>query len=526
LESELLKYGIAKVSAGGLSQLKGPRYHPVSCAVPVIQEEMVGLSGPVQPEASTEALSRFVAGLRFEDLPGPVISDATRLILDTIGVSIGGYHTRAGQIVADAAREIYGGPGGAMVLGAGRGATASEAAFVNGYLANVLDADDVLVNTSHPAGCALLPALALAEARGLSGRELIVAFVAAYEASARIGFSLVRSRLVDGKIERSSTLGMGWYAFGSTVSAGRVLGLDQGQMTHALGIAAATSPIGFARRWQSITQDKYMMKYSPTGFISADGVAAAQLARRGFTADPSILDGPFAYWELAGAFASDLPALVADLGDTWWLSEATIKPYAVGGVAIGPVEQVKATMAEHGLQPADVQSVLVETLEMASLPWFTGTAPHNQIDMGFSMPVAVSAAVFGIEMGPTWQDEYLSDSRLRELALRVRVSTHPEAASVMGEQLRTTGRIRQVPIRVTVDAKGQSYESNAVYYKGNPWSPETRLTDQEVADKFELFTRGQLGDDGAARARERVINLAEVTDVAKELTPVLRASVS
>src|SRR3972149_822603 len=51
-----------------------------------------------------EQLSSYAAALRFEDLPGEVIHQAKRLIIDTIGCALGGYASEPAKI----AREIAG----------------------------------------------------------------------------------------------------------------------------------------------------------------------------------------------------------------------------------------------------------------------------------------------------------------------------------------------------------------------------------------------------------------------------------
>ena len=49
--------------------------------------------------------------------------------------------------------------------------SSTGAAYVNAQLANVLDADETLLNVSHFASTIVFPAIAIAEVRGSSGAD-------------------------------------------------------------------------------------------------------------------------------------------------------------------------------------------------------------------------------------------------------------------------------------------------------------------------------------------------------------------
>jgi 2-methylcitrate dehydratase PrpD len=168
----------------------------------------------------TAKLAAFTAALRYDDLPPTVAHDVKRVILDTLASAIGGHTLEAGRMVQQVAADM--GAGRATILGSGVGASAAAAAFANAYLGNVLDADDTVMNAGPPAACAVFPALTLAETEGLSGKALITAVAAGFETAARIGMSLVRSRIdADGKVTRSAQSGLGWYVFGAAVTPSR-----------------------------------------------------------------------------------------------------------------------------------------------------------------------------------------------------------------------------------------------------------------------------------------------------------------
>jgi len=445
-----------------------------------------------------------------------------RVILDTLASAIGGHTLEAGRIVQQVAADM--GAGRATILGSGVGASAAAAAFANAYLGNVLDADDTFMNAGHPAACAVFPALALAETERLSGKALITAVAAGFETAARVGMSLVRSRVdVDGKVARSAQSGLGWYVFGAAASAASALSLDARQTADAFGVAGFASPLGFALRWQQPMTGRNMMKYSPNGYLALEGVTAAQLARRGFTGDPAIFDGDYAYWQMAGAFASDLDRQLADLGRHWWISETSLKPHAVGRFAQPAVWLMQQLMASHSLTAEEIEAVEVRTFETAAGPWFSGQrTPENPIDMQFSIPLALASIAHGLDLGPTSQTmARVTDPRINGFAAKVRVSVNPAAGVEIQRQMKLDGRMRAIPNEVEVSARGCTFVAKGAYAKGDPWTEASRMTDDELRGKLELFAEGVLAPEKVERLADAVFDLERVDDASIGLSGLL-----
>ena len=104
------------------------------------------------------------------------------------------------------------------------------------------------------------PALAVAQALGRSGRDLLTAAVAGYEVGIRVGEFLGRSHY---KIfHTTGTAG----TIAAAVTVGRLLNLDAGQMLHALG-SAGTQAAGL---WEFL-RDAADSKQLHTAKAAADG---------------------------------------------------------------------------------------------------------------------------------------------------------------------------------------------------------------------------------------------------------------
>src|ERR671932_543394 len=127
-------------------------------------------------------LARFASGLRFEDLPPEVVDKAKACILHCIGVGLAGHGSaavraaRAAVLVAEP-----GGSQGASILVGGERATPYGAAFVNSALMHARLQEDAYHTGSHPGVMIIPAALAVAETRGKSGRDLITAVGGGYQ---------------------------------------------------------------------------------------------------------------------------------------------------------------------------------------------------------------------------------------------------------------------------------------------------------------------------------------------------------
>jgi 2-methylcitrate dehydratase PrpD len=183
----------------------------------------------------TVTLARYAAGLRYEDLPGEVVAKAKDIIADTVAACICGADMPWSRIVIDYAERT--GPGGnSKILGRGTSVQAPAAALANGALAHSFELDSLTRPGAgaHPGATVLPPALAIAQQVGASGKQLIAAIVAGNEVMIRIGRATGHTNEARG-FHAPGTTG----PFGAAVACGLLLGLDERQMTNALGIAGS-----------------------------------------------------------------------------------------------------------------------------------------------------------------------------------------------------------------------------------------------------------------------------------------------
>src|ERR1700693_5346095 len=230
------------------------------------------------PEDLTRSLARFIVASRFEALPQAVRHEARRTLLNWAGCAIGGSRHET-MTKAMAALSPFFGPGQATLFGRPERVDVLHAALLNGIGSHVLDFDDTHIETAiHPAAPVAPAILALAEHRGVSGRDFMAALVIGIETEFRIGMAVTPAHYKVGW-HITGTAGV----FGSAAAAGRLLGLSEQQMCWALGLAAA-QPVGLQEMFGSMTKS-----FHP-GRAAQNGLTAALLAQRGYTASEEALE--------------------------------------------------------------------------------------------------------------------------------------------------------------------------------------------------------------------------------------------
>jgi 2-methylcitrate dehydratase PrpD len=294
----------------------------------------------------TRTLAAFAAGLRFDDLPAAVVARTEDLFADWLGSALAGKGARAVEAIERFAVAMGPADGGAEVLISRRRSTPLFAAMVNAAASHVAEQDDVHNGSVfHPAAVVFPPALALAQALGRSGRELITAAVAGYEVGIRTGEFLGRSHYK--VFHTTGTAG----TLAAAAAAGHLLRLDADQMLHALG-SAGTQAAGL---WEFL-RDAADSKQLHTAHAAAAGLTAACLAQDGFTGASRILEG--AQGMAAGMSSDANPARLVDrLGTRWALAETSFKFHASCRHTHPAADALQSAMRLHRLAAADIERV-------------------------------------------------------------------------------------------------------------------------------------------------------------------------
>ena len=296
----------------------------------------------------TLRLAEYAVKLRYEDVPADVVQRARDTITDAVATMVFGYDLPWSRMIVAQARRS--GPGGkSRILGLGGPLVqAQAAAFANGALAHAFELDNLTKPGSgvHPGAILLSAGLAIAQERGLTGRDLLTAFLAGSEVMIRIGRATKHTNEARG-FHAPGTTG----PFGGAIAVGKLLGFDTAAMTHALGIAGSLS-CGLLEFAKSGTGA--MVKRLHLGRAAESGVLAGSLAAEGFTGPTSVLEGEFGFLRV---FCTDFDQdeLTRGLGETYMTRTILMKRFACHISAHTSVQAILDLRTEHGFAGADAR---------------------------------------------------------------------------------------------------------------------------------------------------------------------------
>jgi len=471
--------------------------------------------------SATKLLGQFAARLRYEDIPKDVVHQAKRVILDTVGCAVSGFSIDPGKMIVHVIRELGGSPEATMIPTGDRTSMAN-AAYVNCELANILDLDDSFLAHGHIANCTVMAPLAVTERLGASGKDLITSVVAGFEVASRICSSLAKTGRVvspppDIKIEYSQVTGGGWNIFGAVAGVGNALRLSETEMLHALGIGGYCSPIpGFSK----ISEYKMpMFKYCPYGSIGWESVVACMLARQGMEGVTTILDGDRGYWRMVSSDYCDRDVLSGGLGKKWWIMDTHFKEFPACSRNRPAIFCMRKIIQKYRIKAEEIESITVRTIPYMVTPIFCIEEPKTAAESFSSYPWNMAMLALGVP-GDQWGlKATLEDGRAKALARKVKVEIEPRAMQAVYEQLTESHEgvkaVRAVPTTVEVAARGKVFSQYEEYGRGDPSTPETVLSDEELALKFRTHARELLPGNRSEKAVELLMELEKLDDVRK-----------
>jgi aconitate decarboxylase len=232
--------------------------------------------------ARTAQIAARVSAFGHDDLDAATVAMVKRLIADGIAVAVAGSREDAPRILAEHARD-QGCGAQSTVWSFGFKTAPAQAAFANAAAMHVLDFEPMSSPPTHAVSPTVPAALALGEALGSSGRDIVTACAKGFEMQGRVLAAGIHAR---GSLPFHTPGVVG--VMGSTVAAAHLLGLDAGQLAHAFGIATSRCS-GLSANTGS------MVKCTHCGNAAAAGLDAARLAQRGFVAHPNIFEAPRGY---------------------------------------------------------------------------------------------------------------------------------------------------------------------------------------------------------------------------------------
>jgi 2-methylcitrate dehydratase PrpD len=441
----------------------------------------------------TTELAAFASGLTFDAIPAPVLRKAEDLLVDWFGSAIAGKGARPVETIAGFACAMGpaagAGQGGSELLVRRRSTSPYFAAMANAAASHVAEQDDVHNGSVfHPATVVFPVVLALAQARGASGRQLLTAAVAGYEVGIRVGEFLGRSHYK--VFHTTGTAG----TLAAAAAAGNLLGLDTGKMQHAFGSAGTQS----AGLWEFLRTGADS-KQLHTAHAAAAGLMAACLAQEGFTGAADILEG--AQGMAAGMSSDADPTRLSDrLGVRWATTETSFKFHASCRHTHPAADALLQVMQAHGLRPDDIERVVTHVHQGAIDVLGPVTRPATVHQSKFSMGTVLALVARFQHAGLQEFEEHYLDEPTR--ALRDRVTMELDAEVDAAYPQRWIGK-------VTVWTRdGRVLRGRVDEPKGDPGNTLSREEITAKALRLAAFSGGASSGDMQA-AVDRLWRVAE-----------------
>jgi 2-methylcitrate dehydratase PrpD len=346
-----------------------------------IRSPRSGLASQAPPAPSSPtlafALARFLNRTKFSDLPPVAIEHAKMTLASTLSSAAPGTLIGSARIVRDLAKEQGGTPEGTIWFD-GAKLPINEAARVNAMLSDAAASDDSdLRNVAHTGTTLTAVGLAVAERTGATGRDVLTAMVAGYEAAGRIGEALTGSR----RGFHASVI----VAFGGVVAAAKLLELNDEQMAHAIRLTATTMG------GLSIGTDSWAREYH-AGNAALCAVNAALAAGRGFTANEDMLEAPRGFLEVFSDRKADVGSLTLNLGKEWDIVTHLAIKLVPGAHAFHPSVEAAVNAARQANVPPDqVAKILVSGGQSRTI--VRGKRPKDFVEAIHSLSYFVASAV-------------------------------------------------------------------------------------------------------------------------------------
>jgi 2-methylcitrate dehydratase PrpD len=444
-----------------------------------------------------ESLAWFVTGLDSASIPGAIRAQATLHLLDSVGIALASAGLNFARKACAGLAALGGGE--YTVIGMPARLALRDSVLMNGMLVHGLEFDDTAIRGRiHPSAFAVPCALGVGAFAKARGKDVLAAYIAGVECAIRIGMA-ARGGFSPAGFNAVGIVG----AFGSTLVAGKLLGLDAGQLTMAQGIVYSTA----AGNREFSAADSWTKRLE-AGWPGVGAITAALLAKEGFVGPRTPYEGKFGVFNTylnTPAAASDVAAIAAGLGADWEFSRILIKMLPSCFFNHPIINATIALVKQHDLHARDIRSIRVlipqAAVDTVCEPRAAKLAPRDIAAAQFS--VYFSAACAAVHRQFTVQDMAggaLDDPAIRALASKVEYAIDAQSnfpAHYSGGVEISTVDGRQFSAREDV----------------NLGSAEKPLAASAIEEKFLANAQRAMSRQRAEEIRDLLLNIESCDDV-------------
>ena len=372
-------------------------------------------------KTKAENMAEWVLSVSYDKIPQNVIKKAKQQVLGMLGACYAGSTTIGGQIILETVKSYNSRPE-ATIFPSGSKTSVLNALYTNCAFSMGLDYDDYLL-TTHTGTSAYSIPLALGEKLDISGEEYLTCLIIGNEVMGRVGLSIYPP----GEGQQQSFI----HLAGGSVIAGRLLGLSEEEITHALGIAfyqaPITIPVGFFG-----PHSKFLTASIPAKI----GVESAYLAKNGFIGARTIFEDPQGFNKFFSE-ANYENVLDSDLGEAWATLTLSFKIYPGCAYVDSIADSIfkildKVKKAEKTLNYREIESIKISNsllsamMDDMSRP-FTNLEELKRVQspvaLNFYQPYNVAVILIDQKLTPEqFTVERFLDPTVHELAQKVKIA--------------------------------------------------------------------------------------------------------
>jgi 2-methylcitrate dehydratase PrpD len=441
-----------------------------------------------------EDLTRFVAATGWDDIPAAVQDHAKLVMLDMLGVILAGSE----RPEVRALRDRMGAKAGTGATVYGRGWQAQDprtAALLNGIAGRSIELCEGLRMVSGQAAAQVLPGvLAVAEAVGASGKEMMAAFVLGYDVAARLCGAFTPWPLAHQNGQAC--------LLAAAAAGARLHRLDADGISRTMRIAVL---LVLTPSYTNVVAGATALNVAGgmSGFAAA---LAPELALAGFEATEDSIE--VALSNLVGrGFNPD--GLLDGLGSVWHITRNYFRLYACCNPIHPALDALAGVLATVRPTAAEIDRIDIATYRFASV--MQNPEPPNYFASKYSLPHAAAAMVVTGSAGHA----ALNDAALQDPAI---VALRPLVH--ITEDTAMTARLPDLrPARVTVTLKdGRQVTQSVDSHRGDFNQP---FAEAEIRAKFRELAGEVLTQEGVA-AVETAVDSCERWESVQDLVTLLR----
>ncbi len=440
-------------------------------------------------DSISREMAKFALGLKYEQIPADALKEAKRFMLDSIGCALAAIGHKDMQQAYEFV-QLLGGNEHATIIGHGTKTNLGNSALMNSLLIRAIDYNDIYwkQDPSHPSD--IIPAaLSPAEYKGLSGQDLLVGIVVAYELEMRLCLS-----------GHPGIREIGWHHASLTqlvspLVAARMLGLTEDQAVAATGISGSSHftlggvVAGFLTN----------MKNTADPMAVEAGVRACMLASTGYSGPAEVYEGKEGLFHVINTVKWDTDAMLSGLGREFLITNCGYKAFPTEALTHQPITATLEIRNNNNIDPKDVREILVKTTTRGTdiLSDKSKYKPTTKETADHSLPYCIAVAVVKGNVLPSdFEEEALKDPLVWETLPKIKVEADPEIDALFP-------KIKRTRVTITLN-NGQIFTKQEDHAKGRAENP---LSDKELIAKFKANAHLQLSEERMEKVIDATMNL-------------------